>query len=270
MSSIRQRSGQRIIQTVQRGGMPLVVSVNMGNAVREGALAAGRQINDLFTRQLYKSLDMRLIPDQQLKAANMELAERSQAAMVRGWKAELPAKAPAYRRGPSKTHRLSQLLGPALANPNMVQATTARTISFLNVSYLNREALHWYRVNYGAFGPKVSPRRPQAFPVTVDGHTLFHLEDEHRPAANSWLPRRFTSAGTEYFKPLLGPADVHGGGTRSAVFTDLGFRALARNYDPVYHNMFLSYVKQHGVKANLRAGGVRIRSTPGRPLAVTG
>lgn len=259
------------IQTIQRGGMPAVIATDMTNAVTAGVLAAGKQIKNDFARKLFKAIDLNLIPATRLRHANRTLAEGAQAAIVGGWHEALPAKAPIYRRGPDPNkNRLSQLLGPALASESMLRGTTDRTISFINASYLNTEARHWYRVNYGAYGPKVSPRRPEAFPVTVQGHTLFHLEDKHRPAPNSWLPRAFVSEGTEYFEPKKGPADVHGGGTRSAVFTDLGFRHIAEHFYPTYGVMFNDYINERGVKTRLRAAGVRVISRTGQRPTVNG
>lgn len=202
MASFMQANGQRIVQMTQRAGAPMSLSVHATNAMAVGAVAAGKQIEELFSRQLYQALNLGLIPPSRLKAANRQIAELSQQAIVDGWRQRLPVRSPPYRRGPDPNKdRLSQLLGPALAREDMLRATTARTISFLNVSTLNREARHWYRVNYGAEGPKVSPPRPRPVPVTVNGNTLFTLQDPNLPMPNSWLPRAFISENDMFFSP---------------------------------------------------------------------
>lgn len=251
-----------IIQQVQRGGNPRIIAIGATNAFTKAGVEAGRTIKDELTRKFFKALNLNLIPATRLETANLHLARTAQNAVTQGWKATLPAKSPDYRRGPDpKKNRLSQLLGPALASSSMLAGTTNRTISFINIQTLNTEARHWYRVNYGAYGPKVNLKRPKAFPVKVGGKTLFELHDPHRPAPNSWLPRGYIAEGRHYFEPKKGPADVHGGGSRSAVFTDLGFASLATNFGPTYRAMFISYIDEAGVKAKLRKAGLRVRVT---------
>lgn len=253
---------RNIIYETQRGGMPRILAVGATNALAQAGVTAGRAVQDELSRKLFKALDLNLIPASRLERVNTMLAVRAQDAIVSGWKATLPAKAPGYRRGPDpKKDRLSNLLGPALASSNMLVGTTNRTISFLNVQYLGTEARHWYRVNYGAYGPKANPREPKSFAVNIGGHTLFNLKDRNRPAPNSWLPQAFVSSGVEHFQPKRGPADVVGGGTRSANFTDLGFKRLSRDIGPYYRSMFADYVKETGKRAALRKAGVRVSTT---------
>ena len=242
MAAPRQANLQRIVQQIQRGALPEILAINMHNSVVAGLKDAGSDVERL-ARKMARKLEQQQIPSSRLKEANLKLASIGQNAIVSGWRSRLPVGAPPYRRGPTTSDRLSGLLGPALASPEMLRGTTARTISFLNVGYLNREARHWYRVNYGAFGPKATPSRPTAYPVTVDGQTVTVLQDESPPAIQSWLPRSYTSEGEVYFAPLKGPADRAGGGHRSALFTDLGLQAVARNFDPVYDNMLRSYMR---------------------------
>lgn len=250
---------RNVIYETQRGNMPRIIAVGATSAAAQAGVAAGRNVQDELARKLFKALDLNLIPASRLKRVNTMLAVRAQDAMVSGWRATLPAKAPGYRRGPDpQKDRLSNLLGPALASSNMLMGTTDRTISFLNVQYLGTEARHWYRVNYGAYGPKATPKEPKSFAVNIGGHTLFNLKDRNRPAANSWLPRLYVATPVEYFQPKQGPADVVGGGTRSANFTDLGFKRLARDFGPYYRSMFADYVKEAGKRAELRKAGVRV------------
>lgn len=249
----------RLVYQAQRGGAPRILAIGATNGLSRAGTEAGRLIKNELARKLIKALDLNLIPATRLERANRIVAKGAQDAITSGWKARLPAKAPAYRRGPDpKKDRLSQLLGPALGSEQMLAGTSARTISFINIQYLNTEARHWYRVNYGAYGPKVNPKTPSSFSVNIGGHSLFRLHDPHRPAPNSWLPRAFTSEGVSHFQPTKGPADVMGGGTRSATFTDLGFKHVARRFGPTYRSMFADYVKEAGVRAKLRKSGVRV------------
>lgn len=253
MAAIRQANQQRIIQEIQRGGLPKAITVNMTNAVAAALNSLGKDINPFF-QQLGAALGSKGIPDAYLKQANMQLALQAQEAVVSGWRSTLPVNAPPYRRGPDpRRDRLAGLLGPTLAEGDMLRGTTSRTISFLNTARLGQEARHWYRVNYGARGPKVSPGEPGSFPVVVGGKTLFMLHDERPPADHSWLPRAFRYEGTQFFQPKVGPADVAGGGSRAALFTDLGFRSIARNFGPVYSEMLQNY-------ARTAAGGARLKA----------
>jgi hypothetical protein len=269
-----------------------IVSVerDLANSVRGVAVyatfsaadAVGKALKaneDEFTRGVYRAIRKNAIGKTRLTAANKELATGAQGAIGRGWRARLPVRAKPYRKGtdPDKD-RLSGALGRALRADSMTDATTDRAISFLNTGVLWNEAVHWHRVNYGAFGPKVSdPARTRAYPVTVQGHTLFELHDPGRPDPVSWLPRgRHNFPGIEFeedfsfFKPggRFGKkdmkADLPGGGHRAALFTEIGFRHIARNLDPVYRGMLNSWVQEVGadaVRKELHAKGVRIKSS---------
>jgi hypothetical protein len=251
-------------------------------ATYAAADAAGRALksnSDEFTRGVYRAIRKNAIGKARMTAANKELAVGAQRAIRNGWRRRLPVKAPPYRKGsdPDKD-RLSGALGKALGKDSMTEATTDRAISFLNTGVLWNEARHWHRVNYGAFGPKVgSPDKPKSYPVTVNGHTLFALEDPGRPDPNSWLPRGLNDkpairyeSDYSYFAPegRRGQSDIKadlpGGGHRSALFTELGFKHVAKNLDPVYRGMLAGWVREVGadaVRRQLHAKGVRIKSS---------
>lgn len=246
------------------------------------AEAVGKSLKsneDEFTRALYRAIRKNAIGKARMTAANKELAVGAQRAIRNGWRARLPVRAKPYRKGtdPDKD-RLSGALGKALRDDSMTDATTDRAISFLNTGVLWNEARHWHRVNYGAFGPKVAdPDRPRAYPVTVQGHTLFELHDPGRPDPVSWLPRgrhnfpgitfeedySFFAPGGRFAKRDM-KADLPGGGHRAALFTEIGFRHIARNLDPVYQNMLNRWVFEEGAEAvrrQLHAKGVRVKSS---------
>jgi hypothetical protein len=258
----RQANLQRIIQTIQRGALPSIVAVNMTNSVAAALHALGDQLPEI-TQKLARELRLDTIPASRLRSANESIAHMAQQAIVDGWRSRLPVGAPGYRKGsdPDKD-RLSGVLGQVLASPAMLRGTTDRTISFLNVGVLNTEARHWYRVNYGALGPIANPDRPESYPITAQGHTLFVLRDESPPASQSWLPKDWQSEGSRWFAPTApGKADVAGGGHRSALFSDLGFQSVATNFMPTYNNMFNDYVDDLVAKAKSSGTGVSVHVT---------
>lgn len=266
-SSPRLGNGTRMISQRQIMGEAAKTAVYMRQALVAGVAALGENAHE-FTQALYKSLGAGVLPRRYPLEANRQLAMGAQRAIEEGWHSRLPVRAPGYRMGLDPNHdRLSGALGLALANPEMTKGTTDRAIAFINNTLLNQEARHWYRVNYGAYGPKASPRRPKAFPVTVDGHALFVLRDEAEPAPNSWLPRGYRTEGKSWFAPtpLHGEnkADVVGGGHRAALFTDLGYQHVATNLDPVYDNMFRRYIKEQGT-TKIEATGIVVNMSGGR------
>lgn len=254
-------TGGRLI--VERATTDLAYSVRvyLPNALYRSVAKALDENVTPMTRALYQGMGGGVFPEKPMLDANKKIARRAQQAIVSGWRARLPLKSKPYRRGsdPNKD-RLSGKLGEALESPDMISGTTARGISFLNTSLLATEARHWYRVNYGAYGYRVaSIRKPKAYPVTIGGHSVFTLRDEMRPAPNSWLPRgglNFSDDGV--VSPRKGPADVEGGGHRAALFTDLGYKAIAENADPVYRQMMMSYFRQGGLAERYTAKSVSV------------
>jgi hypothetical protein len=211
------------------------------------AKAVGKALGDNadeITRAVYQAIGPNgILPDSIMIRANTVLAKSAQRAIVDGWKARLPLKSAPYRAGEPKRQRLTGALGRVLSDDSMTSGTTARGVSFLNFQTLDSRARHWYRVNYGAFGNRVSwPRQPRPYPIKIDGHTVTVLHDEHQPARQSYLPVHFIYEGANWFEPLSRPAKIPGGGHRAALFTDLGFAAVAKNADRVYRAAFRSYV----------------------------
>lgn len=228
-----------------------------GHAISEGIDGTVSHI----TNVLGKGLAAGVFTDKDLRTANLEIAHKAQNAIIEGWRARLPLKSGPYRRGSNpQKDRLSGKLGQTLASSAMVQGTTARSISFLNSSALAENARHWYRVNYGAFGPNVAAiRRPKAYPVTIEGHTIFTLQDPNEPAPNSWLPVRFTFQDKEFF-PVQGPADKEGGGHRAALFTDLGYKALSQAVEPAYRKMVFTKFRGGGMLERFEQKNLNIQA----------
>lgn len=273
--SPRLPNGTKMISQRQIMGEQAKTAAYLHSALIAGVDALGDHANE-FTQALYKGLGAGVMPRRYLKDANRQLAIGAQQAIEQGWRSRLPVGAPGYRKGSDPDHdRLSGRLGDALsAQEAMIKGTTDRAISFINNTVLNRQARHWYRVNYGAWGPKAILRRPQPFPVNVDGHTLFVLRDEAQPARNSWLPRAYAREGTSWFGPIpaydkdgrriTNKADVHGGGHRAAVFTDLGYQSVAKNLDPTYDNMLRRYLREQGDEG-FRSAGINVVVDGPRP-----
>lgn len=263
MTTINPRIGtQRVIAERAVTNQIFAVKIYAPTAVRRAVGSAVDKNFTPITQAIYGGLKGGVFPEEPLKRANLEIARRAQRAIVTGWRARLPVKSPPYRRGSDPTKsRLSGKLGEALASEDMLQGTTARGISFLNTTRLATEARHWYRVNYGAFGYRVGAvRKPKAYPVTIDGHTMFALQDEAQPAPNSWLPRRFMFRDN-MFIPVKGPANKEGGGHRAALFTDLGFKSVADNVGPVYREMLFDYFRHGGMAQRFEAKGVHLSVT---------
>lgn len=247
------------------------VAIYGARAAADGAATALKNNSDAFTRGLYRAIKKGAISDSRMKAANEALAKQAQTAILSNWKDRLPVKAPGYRAGDNPTkQRLHGYLGKALANAEMTKATTGRAISFLNTGVLWEEARHWHRVNYGAFGPNAQPDRPEEFPVNVNGRTLFTIQDRGKPDPNSWLPRAYIASKDQrsYFAPRRdveeNRADVHGGGHRAALFTDLGFQSVAANLGSTYEAMLRRWVQEEGAEAvrkALHAKGVRVSAS---------
>jgi hypothetical protein len=233
----------------------------IGKAVSEGVAEGLWQTTRYANRVIAEGLKAGVFTKTDLRTANLQIAEKAQDAVVQGWRARLPLKSGPYRRGsdPDKD-RLSGHLGRALASSQMISGTTDRGITFLNTTYLAENARHWYRVNYGAFGHNVPAiRRPKAYPVTMNGHTLFSIRDENEPAANSWLPRAF-SFQDNIFVPHIGPADKEGGGHRAALFTDLGFQSIADNVGPTYTKMLYRKFQSGGMIARFEKRQVNVQA----------
>jgi hypothetical protein len=242
--------------------MPVAVGKSAGQAVE----VAGHHISQVAAKGIQGNVFTRT----ELKAAHVAIAERAQNAIVQGWRARLPLKSGPYRKGSNpQKDRLSGRLGEALASEAMISGTTDRGISFLNTEVLRDKARHWYRVNYGAFGDKVPAiRQPKSYPVDLGGHTIGTVQDPNEPASQSYLPIRFTYSQANEFVPLRGPArppdGKRGGGHRAALFTDLGWKAMADGVEPAYRKMLFTKFSRGGMadRFNKKEVDVKVQLKP--------
>lgn len=93
-----------------------------------------------------------------LKAVNMRVALAAQRSLVAGYSRRQPqSDLPAYRagatgsRGPRAKRFANGALLRALGSPNFFRVTGTE-IDFINVALLNKEAMHWRRLNFGTRG----------------------------------------------------------------------------------------------------------------------
>lgn len=251
------RSRQQLVLNVKRQASAQLV-VGARQAVVDSYRELGRQLpKDIQT--LGKALDLNLIPEGRLKKANLQIAEEAQRAVVNGYRSRLPRRSAPYRPESRLVHRL----GETLASPTMTQFTTSRRISFINQTELGREAVHWYRVNYGARGPNLAQgRQPQTFNATVNGQNLFSLRDETQPAPASFLPIRFNWQGSTFWpgRNTKGKGVRVGAGIRAARFTDLGLQVVARRLGEVYFEMIRNYALTKGGEAKFQQNSLRIKA----------
>jgi hypothetical protein len=234
--------------------MRVNVGQRFGVAARRAFLGAisdvESQLPDVYKR-LASAMDLNKIPRSTLKDTNVRIAQHAQDAIVGGWRSRLPRGSASYR----PEDRLTGTLGDALGDSAMTANSTDRTISFINVGYLNQHARHWYRVNYGAAGPNFQGGGEGRFPVPFPGGgTLGSLGDVSPPAARSYLPRVFMWEGNEFIV-LRGPGTYPGRGSRAARFSDLGLEAVAEAMGPAYAQMYDLYLTR--LKLSIRKRGGR-------------
>lgn len=214
------------------------------------ASAIGQSTAELanVTRTLGQALQVRAIPRQRLFATNVQIAEKAHAAVVRGWRSRLPAHTP----GGGRKH-LHGALGPALTDPYNTVATTDRVISFINTELLDREAPHWYRVNYGATGTRYSEgRAPGRFVMVLNGQSFASFTDDLRPDPISWLPAVFVTHDDGSLFPKSTKVVRSPSGARAARFFDLGHSQIARNGPRLHEKMWRDYLLEKGEEARKR------------------
>lgn len=230
-------------------GSVIVATTNAYNrAVRDAA----RELPSVVTA-LGQSFDRRAFPERQFKETNLRIAEAAQKAVLSGWRSRLPRRSRRYR----KDDRLTGTLGPALADPAMLSGTSAHVISFVNEKFLAQTAQHWYRVNYGAMGPKMAgSKEKKTYQINLLNQPFTVLRDDLKPAPTNWLPRTFewndtirksgrkkrTGNQGEMIN-VLGRAKPTGKGARAARFTDLGLQKVAEQFPKEYDRTFRAWLQ---------------------------
>lgn len=213
-----------------------------------GAVHGAAQELPNVVKTLGQALDLRLMSRAKMKAANEQIAEDAQKAVVQGWRRRLPYAHPAT----SRKNRLSGALGPALADPANLAATTDRVISFANEHVLSREAKHWYRVNYGAAGRNLARgRQAKRFVMLLNGETFGSFRDELPPDPISYIPAVIAWHGDAMY-PKSKEVKVNENGARAARFLDLGHSVVARKAPAAYDKLWRNYINEKGNQAAQR------------------
>lgn len=257
---LERKGGNQFIINFVTSKVGTGMNIGLQNAMIHGIKEAGDQIN-IQTRQLFELISLNLIDKSALKQVNHELAQGAQQRIVAQWKTRLPHNAPGYRGGsdPDK-NRLVGVLGRVLNDSEMLAFTTDRTISFLNLGVLNRDARHFLRVNYGAQGPNLGRgRSAERVQVTASGVTIATLRDPISPRPQSFIPATFISGGPKYFAPTS-KGVVAGKGHAAAHFTDLGVEYLRDNFGPSYQAMFSRLVRTTNLRQVARDHGIDIQA----------
>ena len=224
------------------------VIVGTTNAINRAVRNATEELPSVVTA-LGQAIQKRAIPEAKFKAANLEIARAAQDAMVAGWKSRLPRGSSPYR----PADRLTGRLGPALANPAMLEGTSPHVISFVNEEYLSKAARHWYRVNYGAAGPKMAgSQEARTYQVLLQGRPFLALRDDLGPAPTNWLPRVFGWNQQGEMTNVRGPARPTGTGARAARFTELGLKVVADKFPRVYDDLFRDWLDDETKQARQR------------------
>lgn len=235
---------QRNVVRQTNSALAVALPAMLASAIGQSTLELGN-----VTRTLGQALKIRAVPHQRLLVTNQQIAEMAHGAVVRGWRSRLPAHTPA---GGSTKH-LSGALGPALGDPGNMAGTTDRVISFVDPDLLNREAPHWYRVNYGATGTRYSEgRAPGRFVSVLNGQTFASFTDDQRPDPISWLPKVFIMHDDGSLFPKHTEVERSESGARAARFFDLGHSQIARNGPRLHEKMWRDYLLEKGEEARKR------------------
>ncbi len=239
------------------------VSTRIASAMSRGLVGKTRDI-EAFGRGLREHYGN----EEDTKAFLEPVAEAMRLALLDGYgdvggylkTVEAAKQVGSYRGGAG---RLPGAMIAALAHPSMAVAD-GRGISYINKTLLNKEAIHWMRLNFGAQGSAVSNRTPRMFPVYFDQRILFPVgsEAQVRPAfslpAGRWtngservpfnkgspsgelgrvsVDRFFPGGGGRGTKAVDGaggkPSAYKTGGIVGANFIDAGFAAFAGEFGP--------------------------------------
>lgn len=236
---------------VTHDSIVLGMAQSLANAIKQ----TDRQIDDVITT-LGQALDQKKIPSEKMFKANVAIAEKAHAAVVAGWYSRLPRKT-----WLGSTKHLHGYLGRALADPNNTAYTTDRVISFVNTELLDREAPHWYRVNYGAAGSRFGEgRKAKRFVMELNGSTFASFTDDLRPDPISWIPvRRFVDSDGNLF-PLSRAVERSPYGARAARFFDLGHAVVAKETPRAYEAVWREYILTQGDqgKRRLKKAGINV------------
>jgi hypothetical protein len=257
MATTRARNYQRNVVRQLQGSVSVAFASMFADAIKGSTQDLPNAL-----KTMGQAMELRRMPRTRLQRVNEEIADKAQAAVVRGWRQRLPMNHPATTR---KT-RLHGHLGRALADPGNTSATTDRFISFINTDLMKSEARHWYRINYGAVGENLgkSKQQPRRFVMQLNGQAFASFRDELPPDPISFIPtRRYWKAGAMY--PMKDPRtgkveiEVNENGARAARFLDLGHAVVAREAPKAHDKLWREYVDEKGGLARQRLSKVGIQ-----------
>ena len=225
---------------------------------------ASKQMNDQLSATV-QEFGRALSADKlrrRLGPANVQLAEGARQAMASAYESRQNVRENNnYRVGKGYNQRKTGMLGPALANPSMIAATSERQISFVNTEFLRSEAPHWARLNFGV-GPNAGDG-PQEYTLQVTGGgmapTALVTIGASRTSQGTmsmpdgvWLvPGSIDPAmkgargvigksGDDWLRPKKGAkATIPTRGIASSNFVDAGFQYLGENVLNRYWDEFL-------------------------------
>lgn len=184
-----------------------------------------------------------------MRAANAALADDIQAAILDAYDENVAAKKhfPSYRVGETNSKgepsRYSGgALRRALSKPSMVNSSANR-VQFIDVGLLDREAKHWYRLNYGAGS---APGRAQpVYDWQLGGQSLGQLTLRDPPSGPFSIPHGIWSTGEGGLPPGFyprGPSNIPTKGIGARRFLDAGFEKFSERFPIVYGDLLQQFV----------------------------
>lgn len=131
----------------------------LASAYENGKRGAQQGIRDMI-----KDLEDEILTEKDTLRVHELVAEEAREAMVKSFRARNAlSKVDSY----SRPGRLSGRLEKALRNPRSVVGTS-RSIRILDLEFMDREAAHWRRLNFGVKGTKRGGRVPEMFTIKFD------------------------------------------------------------------------------------------------------
>lgn len=245
------------ISSSETGAFGRIISKESSN-ITTGAMKAvsgGTRGANNYARILAQGLYKGLSDKGQLTKIHEDVAAAMRQAVKSSFEQTVHSKPGQYREGQNRIS--GGALKRAISNPSMAIGT-AEGIDFVDEGRLDKEAIHWRRLNFGALGTKVPGRNPAdlVVPFRFDDITLFSLafKDTSRPAF-SLPPGMFKSStgerrdfdperrGMDQFYPgslypLMGREHwTKTSGIKPREFLNAGLERMAKNLPVAYENM---------------------------------
>lgn len=241
--------------------------VDMAQALQASIFATGRALDDMVGIVASTFGAVQRLESARFTSAHQQVGEaaiRSISAAYRNRR---------FRRGAGRyregDNRLSGKLGKALSNSKAMVSADASSVSIINTSFLDREAAHWRRLNFGAgAGGAEGITAPARYAITWEGVAAGTLGLEAQPSPAFFIPRGYWMEGGRMVSPGEGrrgqffpgnPSNRLGGATPGSLgvgmqakkmtrgiasrnFLDAGVRRLAnelpRAYAAIYADLY--------------------------------